>query len=1284
MRHPLSALAFLLLPVGLTDVAAHDWPMWRYDAYRSACSSERLPEQLHLQWVRQLPRPRPAWPDEARPLFDLTYEPVVMGKAMFLPSMVSDRVIALDTETGNEKWRFYAGGPVRFAPVAQQGLIYFVSDDAYLYCLDAESGRLVWRFFGGTTRHKVLGNERLISMWCARGGPVIRDGIIYFAAGFWPFMGVFIHAVDARTGTALWCNDTTGYLRANTPHAGASMSGPAPQGYLVALEKTLLLPCGRTRPALLDRETGRLAHFNMGFRDWSNCHVVASESFFFSGSLFRLDSAGYEYLHRPQPATMWQPVVDRDMVFNTFYPNSSYTGDFGDYQRFYHDAGGEIQALDLERGEYRTIKQGEKEVRRFEAPVRWTYQNGKVRIKAGGRLYCTLKNSVFALAIPEDGQEPKQTWSAEVDGTPWSLLAADGKLFVVTKEGQVCCFGEGKRPVKYHREQETALLRKSDRWSEVAARILAASGESRGYCLALGIGSGRLIEELIRQSALYVIAVDKDSQRVDAWRRKLDLAGLYGRRVELHGGDPLAFPFPPYIADLIVGDDLRSAGLSHEPLPPATPLRALRPYGGVACFPASDAECALLQKWAEEAGVTKISFNSSGPLALLRRVGPLPGAGTWTHELADAGNSQMSRDTLVKAPLGLLWFGGQVRTSDVFRKSLNPPRPQVVGGRMIYQGPDRLSALSVYTGRMLWQHSFTDEKDRRNLFYGKGGNFIFWRPERSREGGRAYDKIKRVGYHVVSQPDGIYVAYGQMLQRLAPETGALVSEFEMPKDPTTGQSLYLTQMWTSRNIVVGLAIAPRVPLAEGFSFDVLGLKEQGLVIGVEALPATALLALDRHSGELLWQHRAEQGLLGSSFYYHNWGNVGHLNTPVTIGNGRVFCVDMLPDGVRKAIKRRGMAFDGTGKLRAFDIGTGRKLWEDETDDFSSLSFSENHDILVQTCASELGFGNGFTGTALTARKGSDGTVIWRRDEAIAGPGIIHESDIILQDGTARDLLSGRRITTPHLATGESVPWGYRRLYGCSRASASQRLVLFRSGVASYFDVAEASGISNFGGVRSGCNANLTIADGVLCKPEFEHGCYCNYPIQTSIALVHLPEVESWTTSALPRTSKPVKRIGINFGAPGNRIASNGTPWVCGSYPVAVRVQPADASPFCRHSSRMTGASPAWVTASGIRGVRSVAVALRPGASDFVDFRVRLYFAEPDSVKTGERVFAVSINGKRLLDDFDVMGLTGKRLHGATRSFPSIAVKQTLTVSFEPSEHARLAQPIVCGIEIVAE
>ena len=34
---------------------------------------------------------------------------------------------ALDSDTGEERWTFFADGPVRFAPLAWEGKVYFVS-----------------------------------------------------------------------------------------------------------------------------------------------------------------------------------------------------------------------------------------------------------------------------------------------------------------------------------------------------------------------------------------------------------------------------------------------------------------------------------------------------------------------------------------------------------------------------------------------------------------------------------------------------------------------------------------------------------------------------------------------------------------------------------------------------------------------------------------------------------------------------------------------------------------------------------------------------------------------------------------------------------------------------------------------------------------------------------------------------------------------------------------------------------------------------------------------------
>ena len=135
---------------------------------------------------------------------DGTYKPVVAGKTMFVGSSLNDTVTAFNTDTGEETWKFFTDGPVRFAPVAWSNRVFFGSDDGNLYCLDANNGKLLWKFQGAPAARKALGHERLISVWPVGGGPVLADSVIYFAAGIFPFEGTFIYALDAATGKVLW------------------------------------------------------------------------------------------------------------------------------------------------------------------------------------------------------------------------------------------------------------------------------------------------------------------------------------------------------------------------------------------------------------------------------------------------------------------------------------------------------------------------------------------------------------------------------------------------------------------------------------------------------------------------------------------------------------------------------------------------------------------------------------------------------------------------------------------------------------------------------------------------------------------------------------------------------------------------------------------------------------------------------------------------------------------------------------------------------------------------
>ena len=291
IMHRLLLLGLLLLPAAQaqTTAASADWPMWRHDAMRSGTTPRPLPDRLQLQWTRELPPLHPGWPDQPRVQMDAFYEPVVLGRLLYVPSPRHDGLTAYDTRSGEERWTAFTDGPVRYSPVAWEGRLYVTSDDGFLYCLDAATGATAWKFRGGPSDRRILGNERLISTWPARGAPVIADGVVYFGAGIWPFMGIFLYALDARSGAVVWSNEGDGSLYMQQPHNVDSFAGVAPQGPMVIIDDDLLVTGGRSVPACYNRKTGKLRYFKFAENGRRGGADVSS-----AGGLFFAGGLGYD------------------------------------------------------------------------------------------------------------------------------------------------------------------------------------------------------------------------------------------------------------------------------------------------------------------------------------------------------------------------------------------------------------------------------------------------------------------------------------------------------------------------------------------------------------------------------------------------------------------------------------------------------------------------------------------------------------------------------------------------------------------------------------------------------------------------------------------------------------------------------------------------------------------------------------------------------------------------------------------------------------------------------
>jgi len=903
-----------------------DWPQYRHDAGRTAATSESLPDGLHLQWVRELPAPRPAFPGEIRLRYDATYEPVVAGDAIFVPSMVTDTVTALNTSDGRERWRFFTEGPVRFAPAVADGRVYFVSDDGYLYCTDAADGNLLWKFRGAPdakTSRKVFGNGRLISLFPARGGPLLHDGVVYFAAGIWSGEGVFVHALNAKTGQAIWSNtDSDRITAANMDHGISYFAGISPQGYLAIVDGRLVVPCGAQLPAVFDLKTGKIGTYTMG---WGGRVGLAKGCWFAAGVRNYLMHGGDLYDVR-RPADEKLPNArGRD------YKNMLYLGGLtrlqidrtnqkglGNFRRpvltpdamYYCDGG--VVACDLTAGDiveragsdnpdYRRNDQYPDKLR-GDFPELWRLESdATVHIKAGNRLYCGGPNRVEAVDLPGTGETPRIGWQAKIQGTPQSMLAADEKLFVATRDGRVFAFSAEKPEVPTVHLLPTGKARRPDRWTAAAGEIIERSDTRAGYVLVLGVGTGRLVEELARQADAAVIAVDADAEKVAGLREKFHRAGIYGTRISLLVGDPKTYPLPPYCASLLASEDPGALGDNPGRALADAAMHCLRPYGGIACLELPEDARAEFNKAISASTLAELGVRQAEGFVLATRAGALPDTADWSHGGANAANTGGSHDRFLKPPLARLWFDGSFR----WIRTHGSTAVRVAGGRtFVHAG--RLYAVDVYTGRPLWQ-----------------ADAPYSRPSDDR---------------MVATEDALYMADGRSCAVLDPATGKKVRDLELPGDVAAAWSI----IRLSGDLLIG-ACGDSLVCMDRRSGDVKW-KRQGknaigcLAVGggkvfsaAKAAPArrgekpadVAIEAFDAGTGKPLWQATG-----GPQIRYYLPGD--SQQPDLLCSSNGVFRAD---DGTRAGnaavalIAGERLVCGGPEQVAVFDPQTGKQIGE---------------------------------------------------------------------------------------------------------------------------------------------------------------------------------------------------------------------------------------------------------------------------------------------------------------------------------------------------------------------
>jgi hypothetical protein len=181
----------------------------------------------------------------------------------------------------------------------------------------------------------------------------------------------------------------------------------------------------------------------------------------------------------------------------------------------------------------------------------------------------------------------------------------------------------------------------------------------------------------------------------------------------------------------------------------------------------------------------------------------------------------------------------------------------------------------------------------------------------------------------------------------------------------------------------------------------------------------------------------------------------------------------------------------------------------------------------------------------------------------------------------------------------------------------------------------------------------------------------------------MPEAEFWTFGG----KADPNRVGVNFGAPGDRRSVDGTLFC--EYPgIGGKSEEADVRIVGKtrilrgHSSLMkTGGATPWLTSSAIEGVTEVSIELPQEPRDR-SCTVRLLFSEMEAgMQPGKRVFDIAIQDKKVVQSFDPLAEAGQTRYGIVKEFRNVKIEGD-RVKIELIPVANSQPPLLSAVEIV--
>lgn len=309
-------------------------------------------------------------------------------------------------------------------------------------------------------------------------------------------------------------------------------------------------------------------------------------------------------------------------------------------------------------------------------------------------------------------------------------------------------------------------------------------------------------------------------------------------------------------------------------------------------------------------------------------------------------------------------------------------------------------------------------------------------------------------------PEGVFVRCGGKCIRLDRKTGRRLGEFS-----SGGESVW-GFVACDAGLLLGLEADTRhqVPYYYGKS-DMTSIFTE----------SKNLFALEATSGRPRWTYRPKHSI---------------RNNAIVVGGGKVFLIDR-PKAEEQPRRQPIQKPHALGELVCLDAATGKELWRGAEDIWGTvLALSTKHDVLLMSGQPAFSVFGMFSDEVqkLAAFRASRGQLLWKADERHIHRPVIVDRTVYLDRGKF-DLLDGRKSE-----------WRPFRSHGCGMVVGGANLLLFRSAVLGYIDLAAGGPTRHFGAVRPGCWVNAIPAEGMVLMPDFSQKCTCSYDNKASLAL----------------------------------------------------------------------------------------------------------------------------------------------------------------------------------------